>query len=205
MALESILLTIILLLAGLVMQPAPASAAKTNPPPAEAIFAGGCFWCMEKPFDEVDGVLETTVGYAGGTVPMPTYEQVSAGGTGHAESIRVGYDPKRVSYEKLLEVFWKNVDPFDAGGQFCDRGSQYRSAIFPVNAEQRRIAEASIAALEKARNRKIATRVEQTEHFWPAEDYHQNYYQRNPLRYAFYRANCGRDKRLNEVWVKGRQ
>ncbi|MCB1625943.1 MAG: peptide-methionine (S)-S-oxide reductase MsrA, partial [Pseudomonadales bacterium] len=142
---------------------------------ATAVFAGGCFWCMEKPFDALVGVSDTTSGYAGGHQANPTYEEVSSGTTGHAESIQITYDPAQVSYQQLLEVFWRNVDPFDAAGQFCDRGSQYRSAIFVANTTERQAAEASKAALEKRFARKIATQIVAATTFYPAEDYHQNY------------------------------
>lgn len=171
-------------------------------PRASAIFAGGCFWCMEHPFDELDGVLSTTSGYAGGHVPSPTYHQVSAGGTGHAEVVRVIYDPSKIGYGKLLEVFWHNVDPLDAGGQFCDRGDQYRSAIFYANEEQRQLAEQSKQALVASGrfDKPIVTTIVPATDFYPAEDYHQNYYMENPLRYHFYRRACGRDNRLEELW-----
>jgi peptide-methionine (S)-S-oxide reductase len=169
---------------------------------ATAVFAGGCFWCMEKPFDDLEGVVSTTSGYTGGTVPNPTYEQVGEGGTGHVEAVQVVYDPKRVSYEKLLEVFWPNVDPTDGGGQFCDRGDEYLSVIFVRNDEERQLAEKSKAAAEKKKRvpEPIVTRIVQAAPFYPAEDYHQNYYQENPIRYRYYRYSCGRDKRLAEVW-----
>ena len=174
-----------------------AAAAETK----TAVFAGGCFWCMEPPYDELAGVLSTTSGYAGGETENPTYRQVSDGRTGHAEVVRVEYDPAKVSYEKLLAVFWRNIDPFAVDAQFCDHGDQYRSAIFPADEEQRRLAEAS---LEKVRERfdgkKIATKIEPAAKFWPAEDYHQDYYVNNPVRYKFYRFNCGRDARLKEIW-----
>lgn len=167
---------------------------------ATAIFAGGCFWCMEKPFDQLDGVLETTPGYTGGSVDSPTYQQVCSGLTGHAEAMRVTYDPARVAYETLLDVFWRNVDPLDPGGQFCDRGSQYRTAIFVADAEQRRAAEASKKAVEERLGRPVATQIVDAATFWPAEEYHQDYYLKSPVRYSFYRANSGRDKRLEQVW-----
>ena len=169
---------------------------------ATATFAGGCFWCMEAPFDKLDGVISTTSGYAGGHVANPTYEEVSSGRTGHAESEQIVYDPNVISYSQLLDVFWHNVDPLDAGGQFCDRGNQYRTAIFYENDMQRRLAEASKQALEKSGELpgKIVTEIVPLEHFYPAEDYHQNYYQRNPIRYRYYRASCGRDRRLEELW-----
>lgn len=169
---------------------------------ATAIFAGGCFWCVEEAFDAVDGVVSTTSGYIGGMKPRPTYEQVSAGGTGHAEAVQVVYDPTRVSYEKLLEVFWRNIDPLQKDAQFCDHGDQYRSAIFYLNEEQKRLAEASKTALEKSEKLKgpIVTQIVPATPFYNAEDYHQDYHQRNPLRYKFYKYNCGRAQRLQELW-----
>jgi peptide-methionine (S)-S-oxide reductase len=175
--------------------------AADRPGLATAIFAGGCFWCMEPPYDHLDGVISTTSGYTGGKVENPTYEQVSSGRTGHAESVRVEYDPAKVSYEKLLDVFWHNVDPFAVDAQFCDHGDQYRSAIFPADAEERQLAEASLAKVrERFAGKKIATKIEDAGKFWPAEDYHQDYYIKNPLRYKFYRFNCGRDARLEQIW-----
>jgi len=169
---------------------------------AVAIFAGGCFWCMEPPFDKLDGVLATISGYTGGTRANPTYEQVSAGRTGHYEAVEVEYDPARVSYEQLLEVFWRNIDPLDATGQFCDKGSQYRSAIFVLDERQRDLAEASKAALAKSGKLpgRIVTEILTATKFYPAEDYHQDYYRKNPVRYAFYRSGCGRDGRLEQLW-----
>jgi peptide-methionine (S)-S-oxide reductase len=169
---------------------------------ALATFAGGCFWCMEPPYDKLDGVLATTSGYAGGDKVDPTYEEVSAGGTGHAEVVQISYDPSKVSYEQLLEVFWRNADPLDAGGQFCDRGDQYRTAIFVHDEEQRRLAEASKQALVDSGRfeQPIVTEIVGAGPFYPAEDYHQDYYEKNPLRYKFYRWNCGRDQRLADVW-----
>jgi peptide-methionine (S)-S-oxide reductase len=169
---------------------------------ATAIFAGGCFWCMEHPFDELDGVISTTSGYTGGHVANPTYHQVSSGTTGHAEAVQVVYDPAKIGYDKLLEVFWHNVDPLDAGGQFCDRGSQYRTGIFYTTEEQRRLAEASKKALEDSGRlpAPIVTEIVEAGPFYPAEDYHQDYYKTNPVRYKFYRFTCGRDQRLEEVW-----
>jgi peptide-methionine (S)-S-oxide reductase len=169
---------------------------------AEAIFAGGCFWCMEKPFDKLDGVVSTTSGYTGGQRENPTYEQVSSGSTGHTESVQVRYDPKQVSYEELLGVFWHNVDPLDPKGQFCDKGSQYRSGIFYGSAEEKALAEASKAELEAMDQFKpgIATEITAATAFYPAEDYHQNYYEKNPVRYNFYRTACGRDRRLEKLW-----
>ena len=172
--------------------------------PARAIFAGGCFWCVEAAFDAVPGVIATNPGYTGGSVPDPTYDQVSAGGTGHAEAVEVRYDPERTSYPQLLAVFWRNVDPHDAGGQFCDHGNQYRSAIFAVDAEQRRLAEESRHALANSGllSAPIATEISTAGAFYPAEEYHRDYYLKNPARYKFYRWNCGRDQRLDAVWGK---
>ena len=169
---------------------------------ARATFAGGCFWCMEGPFDHVAGVVSTTSGYTGGTVKRPSYEEVSSGATGHAESVEVAYDPSKVSYAQLLEVFWHNVDPTDGGGQFCDRGNQYRTAIFVHDDEQRRLAEQSKKDLEASGRlkKKIVTEIVAASDFYPAEDYHQDYYKKNPVRYKFYRYNCGRDQRLKELW-----
>lgn len=172
--------------------------------PARAIFAGGCFWCVEAAFDAVPGVIATNPGYIGGTVPDPTYDQVSAGGTGHAEAVEVRYDPERTSYPQLLAVFWRNIDPHDAGGQFCDHGNPYRSAIFAVDAEQRRLAEESRHALANSGllSAPIATEISTAGAFYPAEEYHRDYYLKNPARYKFYRWNCGRDQRLDVVWGK---
>lgn len=165
-----------------------------------AVFAGGCFWCMEKPFDEMEGVMSTTAGFAGGSVENPTYEEVTRGGTGHLEVVQVAYDPSRVSYEELLYVFWRNVDPFDSGGQFCDRGDSYRTAIFYNSPEQARMARRSAGDVRNRFGREVATEFRELQHFYPAEDYHQNYYARNPIRYTFYRSACGRDARLREIW-----
>jgi len=169
---------------------------------AKATFAGGCFWCMEGPFDHVPGVVSTTSGYTGGTVKRPSYEEVSSGATGHAESVEVAYDPAKVTYAQLLEVFWHNVDPTDGGGQFCDRGNQYRTEIFYHDEEQKRLAEQSKKDLEASGvlKKKILTQIVPASDFFPAEDYHQDYYLKNPLRYKFYRLNCGRDQRLKELW-----
>lgn len=167
---------------------------------AEAVFAGGCFWCMEKPFDDLPGVVSTTSGYMGGHQKNPTYKQVSAGGTGHAEVVQVIYDPAQVNYETLLAVFWRNVDPFDAKGQFCDKGSQYRAAIFYRDEQQKTAAQASITQLQKKFDAAIVTTLEPYATFYPAEQYHQDYYLRNPLRYRYYRHGCGRDQRLETIW-----
>jgi peptide-methionine (S)-S-oxide reductase len=167
-----------------------------------ATFAGGCFWCMEPPFDKIEGVVSTTSGYTGGNEKNPTYEQVSSGGTGHAESIRVIYDPAKVDYARLLQVFWHNIDPVAVNRQFCDSGPQYRSAIFYHSERQRMLAESSKAehAASGRFSRKIATQIVPAGEFWPAEEYHQDYYKKNPIRYGFYRFTCGRDKRLEEIW-----
>jgi peptide-methionine (S)-S-oxide reductase len=167
---------------------------------AVAIFAGGCFWCMEHPFDELVGVIATTSGYTGGNTPNPTYEQVSAGGTAHAESVRVTYDPSKVSYEKLLDVYWRNIDPLAVDRQFCDEGSQYRSAIFYTTSEQQTLAEASKQKVQEEFDKPIATQIVAAGRFYPAEEYHQDYYRKNPLRYKFYRLKCGRDQRLQQLW-----
>ena len=167
-----------------------------------AVFAGGCFWCMEPPFEKVAGVISVTAGYTGGTVTSPTYEQVSAGGTGHAEAVEVVYEPARVTYEKLLDVFWHNVDPVTKDAQFCDHGRQYRTAIFYHDAAQRAAAEASQQALDAAHTlgRPIVTEIVAAGPFWRAEEYHQHYHEKNPIRYKYYRWGCGRDQRLHELW-----
>lgn len=165
-----------------------------------AIFAGGCFWCMEPPYDKLDGVLSTTSGYTSGSEVNPTYEQVSAGSTGHTEAVQVVFNPTRVRYDRLLQVFWRNIDPFARNQQFCDVGSQYRSGIYPRNASQKAAAEASLRTVAARFSQPIATEVVAATPFYAAEEYHQDYYTRNPLRYKFYRANCGRDGRLEEIW-----
>jgi len=166
-----------------------------------AIFAGGCFWCVEADFDKLPGVVGTESGYIGGKVPNPTYEQVSAGRTGHAEAVRVWYDPQKVAYEQLLDFFWHHIDPTVKDRQFCDVGTQYRSAIFYERDAQRAAAEASKAALEKSgRFPRVYTEITPASTFYVAEDYHQNYYQKNPIRYRYYRSSCGRDARVAEVW-----
>jgi peptide-methionine (S)-S-oxide reductase len=169
---------------------------------ATATFAGGCFWCMQPAYDRVPGVVATTVGYTGGHLPNPTYEQVSSGGTGHRESIEVVYDPAKVTYEQLLTVFWHNVDPTDNSGQFCDHGEQYRSAIFYHDEAQRRAAEASKQAIEASGRIKapIVTDIVPASTFYPAEEYHQKYYVKSALQYKFYRFSCGRDRRLSQLW-----
>ena len=171
---------------------------------AVATFAGGCFWCVESDFDTVPGVVETISGYTGGTADNPTYKQVTAGGTGHREAVQIRYDPKQVSYERLLHIFWRSVDPTDGGGQFCDRGESYQTAIFAGNEEERRLAEASKEALEQSMvlDARVVTPIEAAGEFHPAEDYHQDYYTKNPVRYRFYRFSCGRDSRVQQLWGK---
>ena len=171
---------------------------------AEAVFAGGCFWCTEADFDKIPGVLATTSGYTGGKLRNPTYEQVSAGGTGHIEAVRVTYDPRRVSYATLAARFIRTVDPLDAGGSFCDRGYVYRSAFFVADAAQREVARTILARTGERLKARVATLVLPAATFYPAEAYHQDYYRKNPIRYRFYRLNCGRDARLKQVWGEGR-
>jgi peptide-methionine (S)-S-oxide reductase len=182
--------------------PALAQAPAPKPGLAVAIFAGGCFWCMEPPFDKLDGVVATTSGYTGGTTVNPRYEDVGSGRTGHYEAVRVDYDPAKVSYATLLETFWHNIDPLDAQGQFCDKGPMYRSVIFPVDEAQRAAAEASKAALEKSGKLpgKVVTQILPAGPFYAAEDYHQDYYKKNSLKYSYYRWSCGRDRRLEQLW-----
>jgi methionine-S-sulfoxide reductase len=172
--------------------------------PETATFAGGCFWCMQPPFDKLDGVISVTVGYTGGSEKNPTYEQVSSGKTGHAEAIEILFDPSKISYSALLDVFWRNIDPTQSDGQFVDRGRQYRSAIFYQNEEQRRLAEASKEALEKTDifRANIVTEILPAGPFYPAEEYHQDYYEKNPLRYKYYRYGSGRDGYLEKQWRK---
>ncbi len=187
----------------------PSASDTTSVPPADvtqrsaldtAIFAGGCFWCMEPPFDKLNGVISTTSGYTSGPVVNPTYDQVSGGGTGHTEAVRVVFDPARVTYDRLLHVFWRNVDPFARDRQFCDRGTEYRSGIYPRNARQRQAAEASRRAVAARFSQPIATELVAATPFYAAEEYHQDYYTKNPLRYKYYRSSCGRDRRLRAIW-----
>ena len=165
-----------------------------------AMFAGGCFWSMEKAFEHVPGVVEAVSGYAGGTAANPSYQQVETGRTGHAETVRVVFDPARVSYQQLLDVYWHNTDPIATDGQFCDHGPQYRTIVFVRSAEQRRIAQASEATVQAHFTRPVTTRIENATPFFPAEDYHQDFAEKNPERYGLYRAGCGRDRRLREIW-----
>jgi peptide-methionine (S)-S-oxide reductase len=186
------------------------AAESSEPPVAEpapivravAVFAGGCFWCMEPPFDVLPGVFATTSGYTGGSLADPSYEQVSSGTTGHLEAVKIEYDPTRVSYAQLLEVFWRNVDPTDAGGQFCDRGEQYTTAIFTMGEEQKALAEDAKRTLEASHRlpHPVVTPIRAAGPFYAAEDYHQDYYQKNPLRYKVYRSGCGRDHVLEKLW-----
>lgn len=169
---------------------------------ATAVFAGGCFWCMEPPFDALEGVVTTTSGYTGGQKVNPSYEEVSSGGTGHVEALRIVYDPARISYRELLEVYWRNIDPLDADGQFCDRGSQYMSLIFYRNEAEKFLAEQAKHAIEKQLGRSVATLLQPAAPFYAAENYHQDYYMKNPLRYKYYRYSCGRDQRLEQLWGK---
>ena len=173
---------------------------------AVAVFAGGCFWCTEADFDKLPGVLETTSGYIGGSIENPTYEEVSSGRSGHIEAVQVRFDPRQTSYAKLLEAFWPTIDPVNGNGQFCDNGPQYRSAIFYLNAEQQRLAEASKTALVASGRlqQPIATVIQAATTFYAAEDYHQDYHTKNPLRYSYYRHGCGRDQRLQELWGKSK-
>ena len=191
---------IMTLIAGIVLLAAPvdSDAAKT----AKATFAGGCFWCMEYPYDKLDGVISTTSGYIGGDWKNPSYKDVTSGETGHAEAVEVVYDPAKVSYETLLHVFWRNIDPLVKNRQFCDIGSQYRSAIFYHDDAQRKLAEASRDELNKSGRfpHPIATEIVKATTFYRAEEYHQDYYKKNPIRYAFYRSGCGRDGRLRDLW-----
>ena len=167
---------------------------------AKATFAGGCFWSVELLFDKVDGVLSTISGYTGGAKKSPTYDQVVTGRTGHAESVQITYDPKKVSYEKLLDVFWHNIDPLTPDAQFCDAGSQYRTAVFYHDETQKRLGEKSKKALQGRFKQLIVTQIVPVSQFYPAEDYHQDFHLKNPVRYQLYRAGCGRDRRLEELW-----
>ena len=190
-------------LASLVSMPLATSAQDVNDTnSADAIFAGGCFWCMEEAFEKVQGVSAVVSGYVGGTVESPTYEQVSSGRTGHYEAIEVQYDPQEVSYRQLLDVFWRNIDPTDAGGQFCDKGPQYRAAIFYQNEEEKRLAEASKKSTEESKPfpKPLVTEILPASTFYAAEGYHQDYYKKNPIRYRYYKWGCGRAQRLEELW-----
>jgi peptide-methionine (S)-S-oxide reductase len=182
----------------------PAAKPVAAPGQALATFAGGCFWCMEPPFEKLPGVVSVTSGYTGGSTQAPTYEQVTSGRTGHYEAVQIVYDPKRVTYAQLLDTFWRNIDPTQDDGQFCDRGTQYRTAIYWHDATQKRLAESSLAELRASKRltRGIVTRIAAIGTFWPAENYHQDYYRTHPDEYRAYRAACRRDARLRDVWGK---
>jgi peptide-methionine (S)-S-oxide reductase len=185
---------------GLVVLALPLGKAGASEETDRAVFGGGCFWCVEEAFDQVPGVVSTTSGFSGGHVENPSYREVVDGGTGHAEVVLVEYDPSAVDYATLLHVFWRNIDPFAIGRQFCDVGEAYRSVIFPASDEERELAEASRDELAERFGREIATEIVPFEVFYPAEEYHQDYYRQNPVRYNFYKAACGRERRLEEVW-----
>jgi peptide-methionine (S)-S-oxide reductase len=175
---------------------------QTAPKQDTAVFAGGCFWSMQKMFDHVAGVLKTTAGYSGGRTANPTYEQVETGNTGHAESVQVIYDPAKLSYQKLLDAYWHSIDPTDGGGTFCDRGAQYRHIVFVRGSAQRQTAEASKKEIGRFFSKPILVQIENVMPFYPAEEYHQEYYQKNPVRYELYRRGCGRDAALARAWHK---
>ena len=200
--------TLFMVLAGVLLagplQAAPETPAAAQPGSAVAVFAGGCFWCTESDFDKVPGVLSTTSGYIGGHVENPTYEDVSYGKSGHIEAVQVRYDSSKISYAQLLEVFWPTIDPITPNAQFCDKGPQYRSAIFYGNPQEQALAEASKAALERSGKLPgpVLTEILAATTFYPAEEYHQDYHSKNPIRYAYYRNGCGRDARLEQLWGK---
>ena len=200
-------LAVLMLAAGSMIAQAQTSPAKPAEAAEVATFAGGCFWCVEADFDKVEGVLATVSGFMGGTTKNPTYNQVTAGGTGHLEVVQVTFDPKKVSYQKLVDYFWRHVDPHDAGGQFCDRGESYATAIFSHSPEQRQIALASKEKLEKSGFLKqpIVTPIRDSGAFTAAEDYHQDFYKKSPIRYKTYRYGCGRDARVEQIWGKATQ
>ncbi len=193
---------LIFLVVGLSNIPSPSVA--TPGEPAKVYFAGGCFWCMEEAFEKVDGVIAAVSGYMGGTVQNPSYEDVSSGRTGHAESVEVLYDPSKVTYNQLLEAFWRNVDPITPNAQFCDHGTQYRAAIFYQNDQEKRFAEESRQAIEQSKRftQPVVTQIVPASRFYAAEEYHQDFYKKNPIRYKFYKYNCGRAQRLDELWGK---
>lgn len=177
----------------------------SNPKLETAVFAGGCFWCMQPPFDKTPGVISTRVGYTGGRTNHPTYEQVCAGNSGHLEAIQITYNPSKISYSQILDVFWRQIDPTDPDGQFCDKGESYKSAVFYQGEAQKKTALESKDKMEKSGrfgSGKIVTDIRPASDFWPAEDYHQEYYKKNPIRYKLYRFNCGRDQRLEKLWGK---
>lgn len=199
---RSAFVSVALLVASVFVFAAPIAADETKKTAvAVATFAGGCFWCVESDFDHVPGVTKTISGYTGGIIKNPTYRQVTAGNSGHIEAVQIYFDPSKTSYEKLLDVFWRSIDATDSGGQFCDRGASYATAIFANSPEQKRIAEASRAKLKKSGVlERVVTPVLTAGTFYPAEGYHQDYYTKNPLRYKFYRLSCGRDARVKELW-----
>jgi len=196
---KALIAAVLVLVAAAPLRAAPASAPAAT---AKATFAGGCFWCVEADFDKLPGVISTTSGYTGGAVANPSYEQVSAKHTGHAEAVEVVYDPSKLSYAQLLQYYWHHIDPTTKDRQFCDAGTPYRTAIFTHDDAQWRAAQESKAALDKGRPFKepIVTEIVRAGPFYPAEEYHQDYYLKNPLRYKFYRTNCGRDERLRQLW-----
>jgi peptide-methionine (S)-S-oxide reductase len=207
---KTILLGLLALAGLLVLSPAFRRAAAAAPAPQhveKATFAGGCFWCVEHDFDHVPGVVSVTSGYTGGTVKNPSYEEVSAGGTGHAESVEIVFDPSKITYPKLLDVFWHNIDPTTPDAQFCDHGHQYRTAIFYHDETQKRLAEESKREIERTKpfSDPIVTEIVPAGPFYRAEEYHQKYYMKNPVRYKFYRYSCGRDRRLEELWGKRKE
>jgi len=196
----SILTLAMFLIGALSVQSTSQTVAAENP--GKAYFAGGCFWSMELAFEKVEGVLSVTSGFMGGTVANPSYEEVSAGRTGHAESVEVVYDPTKVSYQKLLDAFWHNIDPITPNAQFCDHGNEYRTAIFVQTDEEKRLSEASKLAIEQSKRFKspIVTQIVMASQFYPAEEYHQDFYKKNPVRYKYYQYNCGRAARLEKLW-----
>ena len=165
-----------------------------------AVFAGGCFWCVESAYDDLEGVISAESGYTGAPTPNPSYYEVAAGKTGHAEAVRVVFDPTKISYEKLVDVFWHNIDPFQADAQFCDTGSQYRSELYVSGEQQRAVAEKSLKTVQKRFDQPVVTKITEASTFWVAEEYHQDFHRKNPARYFSYRLGCGRDKRLRQIW-----
>ena len=203
-ALIGVALATLAVLVGSALAQTPAPAPKTADATELATFAGGCFWCVEADFDKLDGVLATFSGFMGGKTANPTYNQVTGGGTGHLEVVQITFDPKKVTYQKLVDYFWRHIDPYDAGGQFCDRGDSYRTAVFAHTAEQKKIAVATKEMLEKNGPLKqtIATEIRDAGAFTAAEDYHQDFYKKSPIRYNSYRLGCGRDARIETIWGK---
>lgn len=198
------MLTAAVIMLSLGMAGWPGAAVTAAASPTKAYFAGGCFWCMEEAFEKVEGVIAVVSGYMGGSVVNPTYEQVSAGETGHAESVEVLYDPAKVSYQQLLDAFWRNVDPLTPNAQFCDHGNQYRAAVFYESDEEKRLAEQSKNTIEQSKrfSQPVVTQIAKASTFYPAEDYHQDFYKKNPIRYKYYKFSCGRAQRLGALWGK---